>query len=43
MREIGDQIKEIRKARGKSQSSFANELGVSVKHINLIENSKAYP
>lgn len=43
MEDIGNQIKEIRKVRGYTQRRLSEAVGISQKHLNLIENGKVFP
>ena len=40
---IGSDISKIRKIRGYSQTLLASKIGVSNKHLNMIEHGKVYP
>lgn len=40
---FGNQLRQLRQARGMSQQKLSEEVGVSYRHINFLENSRARP
>jgi DNA-binding XRE family transcriptional regulator len=43
IREFRIALKEARESKSIKQVDFANELGITTKHLNMIENCKAFP
>ena len=40
-RELGDQIRRVRKSRGLTQMAFAEKIGISLSHLSDLENGKS--
>jgi len=40
---LGARIKELRKAKGRSQDQLSEDIGIDPKHLSRIEVGKSYP